>query len=72
MLEDKLPEGLFLGGDMNYRLHLYTQPSKYTEYKLQNIQKIWISNFLLCFKAHNLNFEVVSNTTDWCYICELK
>ena len=38
--EDKLPEGLFLGGDMNYRLNLYTQTSKYIYCKLQNTWEI--------------------------------
>lgn len=35
--EDKLPEGLFLGSDVNYRPNLYTQTSKYADCKLQNI-----------------------------------
>lgn len=62
-LKDKLPEGLFLGSDMNYRLNLYTRTSKYTECKLQNVWEIWPSNFLPCIKAYNLNFKVFNNTT---------
>lgn len=64
-LEDKLPERLFLGRDRNYRLNFYTQTSKYTECKLQNIWEIWPSNFLPCIKAPNLNFKVFNNTTKW-------
>lgn len=49
-----------LGSNMNCRLKLDTQVSKYTWYKLHSRWEIWLSNF-----HHNLNFKGYNNAPKW-------